>query len=43
MGRVVDGAVLIPDGQPLIYAATGDLDQSADLYAKDFCEWREAG
>jgi flavin reductase (DIM6/NTAB) family NADH-FMN oxidoreductase RutF len=40
MGRVVDGAVLAPDGQPLIYAATGDLDQSADLYAKEFCEWR---
>jgi flavin reductase (DIM6/NTAB) family NADH-FMN oxidoreductase RutF len=40
MGQVVDGAVLAPDGQPLVYAATGDLDQSDDLYAKEFCEWR---
>jgi flavin reductase (DIM6/NTAB) family NADH-FMN oxidoreductase RutF len=39
-GRVVDGAVLSPDGQPLIYAETGDLDQSADLYPKEFCERR---
>lgn len=39
MVRVVDGAVLAPEAQPLIYAATGDLDQSADLYAKDSCEW----
>ena len=40
MGQVVDGAVLALDGQPLVYAATGDLDQSDDLYAKEFCEWR---
>jgi flavin reductase (DIM6/NTAB) family NADH-FMN oxidoreductase RutF len=39
-GRVVDGAVLAPDAQPLIYAATGDLDQSADLYPKEFSELR---
>jgi flavin reductase (DIM6/NTAB) family NADH-FMN oxidoreductase RutF len=36
VGRVVDGAVLIPDGQPLLYAATGNLDKSADLFAKEF-------
>ena len=38
VGRVVDGAVLSPDAQPLLYAATGNLDQSAELYAKTFCE-----
>ncbi|WP_162071149.1 flavin reductase family protein [Burkholderia sp. THE68] len=37
VGRVVDGGVRSPDGQPLLYSATGNLDQSADLYAKDFC------
>ncbi|WP_087135438.1 flavin reductase family protein [Caballeronia arationis] len=37
LGRVVDGAVLNPDGRPLLYSATGNLDQSADLYAKEFC------
>jgi flavin reductase (DIM6/NTAB) family NADH-FMN oxidoreductase RutF len=40
IGRVVDGAVPAPDGQPLISAATGDLDGSAALYPKEFCEWR---
>ncbi|SAK63853.1 flavin reductase domain-containing protein [Caballeronia catudaia] len=38
VGRVVDGAVLAPDAQPLLYAATGNLDQSAELYSKEFCE-----
>jgi flavin reductase (DIM6/NTAB) family NADH-FMN oxidoreductase RutF len=36
VGQVVDGAVLDPDGQPLLYAATGNLDGSADLYPADF-------
>ncbi|SAK84708.1 oxygenase [Caballeronia hypogeia] len=40
VGRVVDGAVLCPDAEQLIYAATGDLDRSADLYAKDFNSWK---
>ena len=37
-GSVIDGAVLSPEAQPLIYAATGDLDRSAQLYAKSFNE-----
>lgn len=40
VGRVVDGGVLDPDSSPLLYAATGDLDQSNKLYAKEFCELR---
>ncbi|WP_244158596.1 flavin reductase family protein [Caballeronia fortuita] len=38
VGRVVDGAVLAADASPLLYASTGDLDQSAELYAKEFCQ-----
>jgi flavin reductase (DIM6/NTAB) family NADH-FMN oxidoreductase RutF len=37
VGRVVDGAVVDPEGEPLIYSQTGDLDSSAGLYADDFC------
>lgn len=40
LGRVVDGAVLDANGQPLLYSATGNLDHSAELYAKAFCEPR---
>ena len=36
IGGVVDGAVLVGDGQPLLDAATGNLDQSTDLYPKEF-------
>lgn len=36
IGSVIDGAVLSPEAQPLLYVATGDLDQSARLYAKAF-------
>ncbi|WP_309243241.1 MULTISPECIES: flavin reductase family protein [unclassified Caballeronia] len=36
IGSVIDGGVLSPEAQPLLYAATGDLDQSAQLYAKAF-------
>lgn len=32
LGRVVDGGQLPPDGRPLLYAATGDLDGSRALY-----------
>ncbi|SAK60629.1 flavin reductase domain-containing protein [Caballeronia temeraria] len=38
IGGVIDGAVLSPEAQPLLYVATGDLDQSAQLYAKTFNE-----
>ena len=37
-GSVIDGAVLSPEAQPLIYAATEDLDRSPQLYAKSFNE-----
>ncbi|WP_350029801.1 flavin reductase family protein [Caballeronia sp. INDeC2] len=37
VGRVVDGAVLVPHARPLLYATTGNLDQSADLYPTEFC------
>lgn len=36
MGRVIDGAIVGPKGHPLIYAGTGNLDMSADLYPQDF-------
>ncbi len=32
LGRVIDGGILPPDGAPLTYAATGDLDGSRALY-----------
>jgi flavin reductase (DIM6/NTAB) family NADH-FMN oxidoreductase RutF len=38
IGRVIDGAVLSLEARPLLYAATGDLDQSAQLYAKAFTQ-----
>jgi flavin reductase (DIM6/NTAB) family NADH-FMN oxidoreductase RutF len=37
IGRVVDGGVLAADAAPLLYAATGNLDGSAELYPKEFC------
>ncbi|MFL9936491.1 flavin reductase family protein [Paraburkholderia sp. RL18-103-BIB-C] len=36
LGRVIDGTIVSPDGHPLIYAQTGDLDMSADLYPEQF-------
>jgi flavin reductase (DIM6/NTAB) family NADH-FMN oxidoreductase RutF len=36
LGQVLDGAVLMPEGTPLGYAATGNLDQSASLYPDKF-------
>ncbi|CAB3795453.1 flavin reductase family protein [Paraburkholderia fynbosensis] len=36
MGRVIDGALVSPDGDPLIYAQTGNLDMSAGLYPQEF-------
>ncbi|MEC5409691.1 flavin reductase family protein [Paraburkholderia sp. MPAMCS5] len=36
VGRVVDGATVGPDGEPLIYAETGNLDMSASLYPDSF-------
>ena len=41
IGRVVDGAVLAPNAPPLLYAATGNLDGSAELYPKEFCEGQQ--
>jgi flavin reductase (DIM6/NTAB) family NADH-FMN oxidoreductase RutF len=35
-GRVTDGAIDNPHGHPLIYAQTGNLDMSAELYPQDF-------
>ena len=32
LGRVVDGALLTPDGQPLLYRDTHNLDGAHDLY-----------
>ncbi|MCC8395915.1 flavin reductase family protein [Paraburkholderia sp. MMS20-SJTR3] len=36
IGRVVDGALVAPDGPPLIYAQTGNLDNSAELFPDSF-------
>jgi flavin reductase (DIM6/NTAB) family NADH-FMN oxidoreductase RutF len=36
LGRVIDGAVLVPGGVPLAYADTHDLDNSAALYPEAF-------
>ncbi|MGF6805289.1 flavin reductase (DIM6/NTAB) family NADH-FMN oxidoreductase RutF [Paraburkholderia sp. Clong3] len=36
VGRVVDGALAGADGDPLIYAQTGNLDMSEDLYPETF-------
>lgn len=36
IGRVVDGALSGADGQPLIYAQTGNLDMSEELYPEAF-------
>jgi flavin reductase (DIM6/NTAB) family NADH-FMN oxidoreductase RutF len=35
VGRVIDGAIVRP-GPPLIYAQTGNLDMSAELYPQSF-------
>lgn len=32
LGRVVDGGIISPEGKPLTYAATGDMDGSSALY-----------
>jgi flavin reductase (DIM6/NTAB) family NADH-FMN oxidoreductase RutF len=37
IGRVIDGAIVSPAGDPLLYAQTGDLDMSAGLYPQEFC------
>lgn len=36
LGRVVDGAILMPDATPLTYRATGDMDGSSLLYPETF-------
>lgn len=36
IGRVVDGALVGEHGQPLLYAQTGNLDMSEDLYPGTF-------
>jgi flavin reductase (DIM6/NTAB) family NADH-FMN oxidoreductase RutF len=36
IGRVLDGAILAPDAIPLMYAETGDLDGSSELYPAGF-------
>jgi flavin reductase (DIM6/NTAB) family NADH-FMN oxidoreductase RutF len=36
LGRVVDGKILDPNGTPLTYADTGDMDGSAALYPRKF-------
>jgi flavin reductase (DIM6/NTAB) family NADH-FMN oxidoreductase RutF len=36
LGRVIDGAVLQPQGTPLRYADTANLDNSAALYPSSF-------
>jgi flavin reductase (DIM6/NTAB) family NADH-FMN oxidoreductase RutF len=36
LGQVIDGAILMPEGKPLVYSATGNLDQSASLYPDRF-------
>ncbi len=36
VGAVIDGALLRPDAQPLVYSDTGDLDGSAALFPDRF-------
>jgi flavin reductase (DIM6/NTAB) family NADH-FMN oxidoreductase RutF len=36
LGRVTDGRVLDPDGIPLLYSDTGDMDGSSALYPRKF-------
>lgn len=36
IGRVVDGEILKPNAQPMIYAQTGDLDSAGALYPAQF-------
>jgi flavin reductase (DIM6/NTAB) family NADH-FMN oxidoreductase RutF len=36
IGRVIDGAVLKPSAQPMVYAQTGDLDTASALYPSEF-------
>jgi flavin reductase (DIM6/NTAB) family NADH-FMN oxidoreductase RutF len=36
LGRVIDGALLVPNGIPLAYADTHNLDNSAALYPNSF-------
>ena len=36
IGRVVDGALAGADGEPMIYAQTGNLDMSEELYPESF-------
>lgn len=36
VGRVVDGGVVDPDGIPLAYSDTGDMDGSSALYPESF-------
>jgi flavin reductase (DIM6/NTAB) family NADH-FMN oxidoreductase RutF len=36
LGRVIDGAVLVPGGIPLYYADTHNLDDSAALYPQSY-------
>lgn len=36
LGRVVDGAILNPQAEPMTYAETGDMDGSSALYPTHF-------
>lgn len=36
VGEVVGGRVLAPDASPMLYAETGDMDGSAELFPKSF-------
>jgi flavin reductase (DIM6/NTAB) family NADH-FMN oxidoreductase RutF len=36
LGQVVDGKILDPNGTPLTYADTGDMDESTSLYPRNF-------
>jgi flavin reductase (DIM6/NTAB) family NADH-FMN oxidoreductase RutF len=36
VGRVVGGRITDPSAAPMMYRETGDMDQSADLYPKQF-------
>lgn len=36
VGRVVGGRILDPDGTPMLYAETGEMDGSAELYPAQF-------
>jgi flavin reductase (DIM6/NTAB) family NADH-FMN oxidoreductase RutF len=36
VGRVINGAIVSPAGEPLIYAQTGNLDGSESLYPANF-------